>query len=424
MSDPALAALLFVQVAVILAVCRALAWIFAKLRQPAVVAEMVGGFLLGPSLLGWAAPSLHARLFPEASLHTLYVLSQIGLVLYMFCVGLGFRLDLLARHRRRALAVSAAGIAAPFTLGAALAFAMAARGGFFAPSVRPVQGVLFMGAAMSITAFPVLARIIHERGIGGTTIGSLTLAAGAVDDAAAWVAFAAVLGSVTGSTALAAFAAAGALGYAALAWFGLRPAVFARLAAAAEREDAMPQPALAFILALLAAAAWFTDMVGVHAVFGAFVLGAAVPRGALTRDLRRAIEPLTTTLLVPIFFVYSGLNTRLLLIDSAALWAMTAGVFLVACAGKGVACWAAARTAGANGRDALAIAALMNARGMMELILVNLGLERGLITPTLFTMLVLMAIGTTLLAGPAFSAVWERAPESAVDPRLAADRAQ
>jgi len=284
--------------------------------------------------------------------------------------------------------------------------------------------VLFMGAAMSITAFPVLARIIHERGIGGTTIGSLTLAAGAVDDAAAWVAFAAVLGSVTGSTALAAFAAAGALGYAALAWFGIRPAVFARLAAAAEREDAMPQPALAFILALLAAAAWFTDMVGVHAVFGAFVLGAAVPRGALTRDLRRAIEPLTTTLLVPIFFVYSGLNTRLLLIDSAALWAMTAGVFLVACAGKGVACWAAARAAGANGRDALAIAALMNARGMMELILVNLGLERGLITPTLFTMLVLMAIGTTLLAGPAFSAVWERAPESAVDPRLAADRAQ
>ena len=422
MTDPALAALLFVQLAVILAVCRALGSLFARLRQPLVVAEMVGGFLLGPSLLGWMAPAAHARLFPAASLHTLYVLSQIGLVLYMFCVGLEFRLDLVTPYRRRALAVSAAGIAVPFVFGASLALAMARRGGFFTPAVRPGQAVLFMGAAMSITAFPVLARIISERGIGGTTIGSLSLAAGAIDDAAAWTAFAVVLGSVTGNALTAVAAVAGALAYVAFLWLGVRRAVVARVAAAAQREDGLPPSALALMLALLACAAWFTDFVGIHSVFGAFVLGVSVPRGALTRELRRAIEPLTTTLLVPIFFVYSGLNTRLLLIDTAGLWAMTLGVFLTACAGKGLACWAAARATGATGRQALAIATLMNARGMVELILVNLGLQRGLITPTLFTMLVLMAIGTTLMAGPVFSVIWERAEDDAVEPWLAADR--
>ena len=419
MSDPAL---LFVQIAVILAVCRALGVVFARLRQPLVVAEMVGGFVLGPSLLGWAAPALHARLFPGASLHTLYVLSQIGLVLYMFCVGLEFRLDLVAHYRRRALAVSAAGIAVPFAFGAALALVMTRSGGFFTPAVRPIQGMLFMGAAMSITAFPVLARIIAERGIGGTTIGSLSLAAGAMDDAAAWVTFAVVLSSVTGNAALAVGAAGGALLYVALTWFGVRPAVLARVAAAADREDALPPAALAIMLALLGCAAWLTDAVGIHSVFGAFVLGASVPRGVMTRELRRAIEPLTTTLLVPLFFVYSGLNTRLLLIDSAGLWLTTAVVFLTACAGKGLACWAAARATGATARQALAIATLMNARGMVELILVNLGLQRGLITPTLFTMLVLMAIGTTLMAGPVFSVIWERAEDDAVEPWLAADR--
>ncbi|PYR41946.1 MAG: cation/H(+) antiporter [Acidobacteria bacterium] len=390
MSDPAL---LFVQIAVILAVCRALGVVFARLRQPLVVAEMVGGFVLGPSLLGWAAPALHARLFPGASLHTLYVLSQIGLVLYMFCVGLEFRLDLVAHYRRRALAVSAAGIAVPFAFGATLALVMTRSGGFFTPAVRPIQGVLFMGAAMSITAFPVLARIIAERGIGGTTIGSLSLAAGAMDDAAAWVTFAVVLSSVTGNAALAVGAAGGALLYVAITWFGVRPAVLARVAAAADREDALPPAALAIMLALLGCAAWLTDAVGIHSVFGAFVLGASVPR-----------------------------NTRLLLIDSAGLWLTTAVVFLTACAGKGLACWAAARATGATARQALAIATLMNARGMVELILVNLGLQRGLITPTLFTMLVLMAIGTTLMAGPVFSVIWERAEDDAVEPWLAADR--
>src|SRR5262245_50387416 len=203
MSDPALAALLFVQLIVVLAVCRGLGWIFARVRQPLVVAEMIAGFLLGPSLFGWLAPGLQGRLFAPESKHTLFVLSQIGLVLYMFCVGLEFRMDLVTRYRRRAIGVSAAGITVPFLLGGLLAAVVVRGGGFFADGVRAIHAVLFLGAAMSITAFPVLARIISERGIAGTTIGSLSLAAGAMNDAAAWIILAIVLGSFTGNGMLA-----------------------------------------------------------------------------------------------------------------------------------------------------------------------------------------------------------------------------
>jgi Kef-type K+ transport system membrane component KefB len=421
MTDPALAAVLFIQFAIILAACRALGWAFARLRQPLVVAEMVAGFLLGPSLFGALLPSLQARVFPAGSLHSLYVLSQIGLVLYMFSVGLEFRLDLVTRFRRRAFGVSAAGIAFPFALGGLLAMAMVRSGGFFTSQVRPVHAVLFMGAAMSITAFPVLARIISERGIAGTTVGSLSLAAGAMDDAAAWVTFAIVLSSFTGNAALAIVAAGGAALYVAVVWFGVRR-FLERLARSADHDDALSSPVLVTVLCLLACGAWFTDFIGIHSVFGAFVLGVSMPRGVLARELRRAIEPLTMTLLVPLFFVYSGLNTRLLLLDSPALWTMTAIVFVTACAGKGLACWGAARLTGAKPRAALAIATLMNARGMVELILVNLGRERGLITPTLFAMLVLMAIATTVMTGPIFSAIWDGAEaQLGVDPRLVVD---
>jgi Kef-type K+ transport system membrane component KefB len=422
MTDSALVALLFVQLMCVLVVCRGLGWLFARVRQPLVVAEMVAGFLLGPSFFGWLMPHIQGRLFPPASLHTLFVLSQLGLVLYMFAVGLEFRVDLATRYRRRAIGISAAGIAVPFVLGGVLAIVMVRSGGFFTEQVRPFHAVLFLGAAMSITAFPVLARIISERGIAGTTIGSLALAAGAMDDAAAWIALAIVLSSFTGNATLALAAAGGALLYVVLVFLGVRR-FLGRLAAAAERDDAVSAGTFVTMLCLLACGAWFTDLVGIHSVFGAFVLGVSVPRGVLSRDLRRTIEPLTMALLVPLFFMYSGLNTRLMLIDSSALWITTAVVFLTACASKGLACWAAARLSGAATRDALAIGTLMNARGMVELILVNIGLQRGLITPTLFAILVLMAIGTTVMTGPLFSLIWEREGEPAVDRGLAADRA-
>ncbi len=409
MTDSALAALLFVQLAIILATCRGLGWVFARVRQPLVVAEMVAGFLLGPSFFGWIAPQLQGRVFAPASLHTLFVLSQVGLVLYMFCVGLEFRMDLVTRYRRRAIGVSAAGIIAPFVVGSAVAMGMLQVGGFFADQVRPVHAVLFLGAAMSITAFPVLARIISERGITGTTVGSLSLAAGAMDDAAAWIILAIVLSSFTGNAMLAIAAAGGAALYVAVVFLGVRR-LLVPLAAAAERTDAVRTSTYVTVLCLLASGAWFTDVIGIHSVFGAFMLGVSVPRGVLSRELRRITEPLTMALFVPLFFVYSGLNTRLMLLDSAALWMMTAA--------------AAARLSGAPPRHALAIGALMNARGMVELILANIGLQRGLITPTLFVILVLMAIGTTVMTGPLFSLIWERESDTAVEPEpwLATDR--
>ena len=410
MTDSALASLLFLQLACILVVCRGLGWVASRVRQPQVIAEMVAGFLLGPSLLGWLAPGAQARLFPADARPVLFVTSQVGLILYMFCVGLEFRVDLVSRYRRRALTVSAAGIAVPFVLGAALALLMLERGGLFTDHVTSMQAALFLGAAMSITAFPVLARIISERGIAGTTVGSLALTAGAVDDAAAWVILACALSSFNANTTLALAAAGGALAYAGVVFLVVRP-FLVRMANAAERRDSVSLAMLGTILALVAFGAWFTDAVGIYSVFGAFLLGSSVPRGVLSRELRRLIEPLTTSLLVPLFFVYSGLNTQLTLVNSAGLLWMTGLVFAIACAGKGLACWGAARIAGATPRESLAVATLMNARGMVELILINIGFQRGLITPTLFTILVLMALGTTLMTGPLFSLVWERESE-------------
>src|SRR5882762_8879288 len=287
MTDSALAALLFIQLTVILATCRGLGWVFARLRQPLVVAEMVAGFLLGPSFLGWIAPALQGRLFAADSRHTLFVLSQVGLVLYMFCVGLEFRMDLVTRYRRRAIVVSAAGIVAPFALGGALAMGMLRFGGFFADQVQPFHAVLFLGAAMSITAFPVLARIISERGIAGTTVGSLSLAAGAMDDATAWIILAIVLSSFTGNAQLAIAAAGGAALYVAVVFLGVRP-LLGPLAAAAERADAVPTSSYVTVLCILAVGAWFTDFIGIHSVFGAFMLGVCVPRGVLSREIRRS----------------------------------------------------------------------------------------------------------------------------------------
>jgi Kef-type K+ transport system membrane component KefB len=250
----------------------------------------------------------------------------------------------------------------------------------------------------------MLARIIYERGIAGTAIGSLALAAGAIDDAFAWIILAIVIGSFNGSSAMGLLAAGGGLVYVAIAIFVARP-LLGRVARRAEHDGAAAGWMTSIVLALLALAAWFTDTVGIHAVFGAFTLGAVIPRGLLTRELQRRIEPMTTALLVPLFFVYSGLNTSVGLVNSGEMWIVAGLVFVAACAGKVVACWIAARLSGSNSRDALGVATLMNARGMMELILLNIGLERGLITPTLFTILVMMAIGTTLMASPLFSYV-------------------
>ena len=392
----------FLQLVVILSVCRAVGWIASRFGQPPVVGEMIAGVLLGPSLFGLFAPEWQAMLFPKNSKPILFAAAQIGLVLYMFVVGLEFRIDLVRSRLRSAVTVSLSGILAPFALGCLIATWLLPRGGFFNPGVTALQAVPYLGAAMAITAFPMLARIIVERGLSGTTVGALSLAAGAIDDAAAWCVLALVLASFAHDPKIALFAIGGSVLLVTMLFtFGRR--VLGAIATRAERSDKDNHQMFGWMLVLLMVAAWFTDSIGIYAVFGAFVLGAAVPRGKFTEDLRAKIEPLTTNLLLPLFFIYSGLNTRFDLVNDAGLWLVALAVLAAAVIGKTGACYLAARACGESHREAFGVGALMNARGLMELIILNIGLERGLITPTLFTIMVFMAIATTLMATPMFN---------------------
>jgi Kef-type K+ transport system membrane component KefB len=261
---------------------------------------------------------------------------------------------------------------------------------------------------MSITAFPVLARIVQERGLHGTPIGTLVLAAGSIDDAAAWCMLALVVSTATQDATVAAVTIGGGILYAALVLTVGRRA----LASLAQADD-VSDLSLAVVLMLVMAGAAFTEWIGMHGVFGAFLLGVVLPRGAVARGIQRRVEPFVVAVLLPLFFVYSGLNTRLGLLDSIGLWGVALIVLIVASAGKVVACAGAAAVTGAPWRSALAIGALMNARGLVELIMLNIGLERGIITPTLFSIMVLMAVATTLAASPLYGMVMRGAPAAA-----------
>src|SRR5262249_43252894 len=395
----------------ILAVCRMVGLLARRIGQPQVVGEMIAGVVMGPSLFGLLFPDVQSQLFPKASMGIIYAISQVGLVLYMFLVGMEFQVDLIRRRLRSAASVSIAGIVTPFALGSLLALFLNGDQTFFAQGVSRWDAMLFLGAAMSITAFPMLARIIYERGLTGTSLGTLALAAGSMDDAAAWCILAIVLASFSGKVAIAVMAIGGGLLYAVVVLGVARPLLL-RLGKLAERDEGISPGMFSFVLMLLMLGAWFTDAIGIYAVFGAFILGAAMPRGLFAHDLQRRIEPLTTNFLLPLFFVYSGLNTRLGLVDTPQLWAVALVILLAACLGKGGACWLAARMNGEENREALAIGTLMNSRGVMELIILNIGLERGIITPVLFTMMVLMAIATTLAASPLFEFVYRRRRET------------
>lgn len=418
-----LSVLFFLQLALILGACKVVGMLAKWIGQPEVVGQMIAGVLLGPSLLGHFFPGLYATLFPPQSRTVIYVLAQVGLSMYMFLVGLEFRVDLLAQRARSAAAVSIAGIAAPFALGGLLAWWAFDRHELFPEGVAKHEAMLFMGAAMAITAFPMMARIITERGLAGTTMGTLLLAAGAIDDVVAWGVLALILAMLADNWMIAAKAIGGALAYALFARYILKPLLarwlepLSRTATPgqtpahppgnAPHSAAWPIPPATFlgVLLLLALASWYTDIIGVYAVFGAFVLGLAMPRGQANLALQRMMLPLASTMLLPMFFVTSGLNTRLTLLDSWTLWGLAGLVTLCACAGKLLACALAARIAGEPPRQAWAIGAMMNARGLMELIILNIGLERGVITPTLFAIGVIMAIVTTLMATPLFDLI-------------------
>lgn len=405
MSNADLARLFLLQFACLLVACRGVGWIAGRLRQPQVVAEMVTGILLGPSLFGLLAPEWQAALFPPQSMATLYVMSELGIVLYMLLVGLEFETTLLSVQLKSVLAISLGGTVVPLALGAGLSLWLVRVGGLFGPAVSPWLAALYTGAAMSVTAFPVLARILQDRGIAGTRLGALTLGAGACADVAAWCLLAVVLAAFTSDPAIAIRAVAGGIGYVLVVRYVARP-LYARLGRRTELSGGFDAATLSTVLLGTAVGSWFTEHIGIHAVFGAFVLGLAMPRGLFADELKRTLHTVTTHIILPLFFVYSGLNTRIGLLTSPGLWALAAVVVVAASAGKGIACWAAARLSGHGQHDALAIGTLMNARGLMELVVLNIGLERGLITPTFFTIMVLMAIVTTVAAGPLFGLVY------------------
>jgi Kef-type K+ transport system membrane component KefB len=421
MTNVDLAIQLFLQVAVILLFCRVVGAIPLRLGQPQVVAEMIAGVMLGPSLFGLLAPDWQQWLFPWDSTQStrdsqsyLFPLSQLGLALYMFIVGLEFRIDIMRARLFSSIAVSLAGMIAPFVLGAGLAWVLFYNTELFPARTSLGEAMLFLGASMCITAFPMLARIIHFKGLAGTTMGTVALGAGAIDDAMAWCLLAVVLASFDHDTAHALVNIGGGIGYVAVALLIIRP-LMARLQRWLVAKGTLSEAGLVIVLALMALGAWFTDLIGLHAVFGAFVMGAAMPRGVVTRDTIARIQPLTVALLLPLFFTYSGLNTKIGLLNSAFLWAMCGAVLLAAMLGKGVACWLAARATGLPNREAIGIGTLMNARGLMELIIINIGLSRGVISEGLFATLVIMAVITTLMASPIFDRLVGKATPIPVD---------
>jgi Kef-type K+ transport system membrane component KefB len=400
-SNPQLAVHFLFQLGAILVVCQAIGLLGRRAGQPQVVAEMLAGIVLGPSLLGLFWPDVFLKVFPPDTMRVLFPVAQLGLAAYMFVVGLEFRVDIVRRQMRSAVAVSIAGMVTPFVLGAALGWVLFKHTSLFPQRTTLLEAMLFLGASMCITAFPMLARIIHFKKLTGTTMGAVSLGAGAINDAAAWCLLAVVLARLDGDMTGAAFRIGGGLAYVCVTLLLVQPAL-ARWARGIEVRGHLSDGEFVACLSLLAFGAWFTEYIGLHGVFGAFIMGVAMPRGLITNTLIERVQPLTVALLLPLFFTFSGLNTQMGLLNSGYLWLMAGLVLVVAIGGKGVACWLAARATGVSNREALGIGTLMNVRGLMELIIINIGLQRGIISPALFAILVIMAVITTLMASPIF----------------------
>ena len=388
-----------------LATARLLALGARRLGQPVVVAEMTAGIVLGPSVLGWVAPRASAALFPASSLSLLGPVSDLGLVLFMFLVGLELDPLLLRGRTRAAVLASPAAVVLPFGLGCATAWWLRP---LVAPAAPPLAFMLFVGAAMSITAFPVLARILVERRLLRTGVGAMAIACAAGVDVLAWcvVAFALVAARVAGTGAWEAVATTAlAAAFVAVMLLVVRPL----LARVAERARPAGEGVVALALVGLLVASWITERVGVGAVFGAFLFGAVVPKArGLARHLAEKLEDLVLLLLVPLFFAVSGLRTQIRLLDGPEAWELCAVVVVVGCVGKIAGSALAARVAGLAWREAGALGVLMNTRGLMALIVLNIGLDRGILPPSLFTMLIVMALVTTLIATPLLDVVFPR----------------
>ncbi|HEX2202803.1 MAG TPA: cation:proton antiporter [Longimicrobium sp.] len=413
--------LLLVQIGVVVGAARILGLLFRRIHQPQVMGEMVAGILLGPSLLGWVAPGLSAALFPPLSLGFLNALSQVGLLVFMFLVGLELNPRLLRGRGHAALVTSHVSIVLPFCLGAALALYLYPR--LSDDSVTFTGFALFMGAAMSVTAFPVLARILTERDLLRTRVGTLTLACAAVDDVTAWCILAGVVVIVRsageGLPLWATFA--GSAAFILMMIFVVRRGV-ARLETAFERRGGVvTQDVLAVVFLITLASAWTTEWLGIHALFGAFLAGAVMPKGErFVHAVTGKLEDATVVLLLPLFFAFTGLRTRIGLVQGAEMWAFCALIVAVAVAGKFGGSTLSARATGMTWREAGALGVLMNTRGLMELVILNIGLDIGVISPALFAMMVIMALVTTFMTSPLLEVIYParliRAEEAEPDP--------
>ncbi|HEU4953526.1 MAG TPA: cation:proton antiporter [Gemmatimonadales bacterium] len=397
--------LLLAQIAGVLVAARLVGRAVALIGQPRVVGEMLAGIMLGPSLLGWAAPGLSHALFPPGSLGFLSALSQIGLVFFMFLVGLELDLRLLRGQTRAAVITSHASIILPFFLGACLALFLYPR--LSDDSVSFAGFALFLGAAMSVTAFPVLARMLTEHGMLKTRLGSVTIAAAAVDDVTAWCILAVVI--VVVRTAEATVSIPMMLGGTVLYVAAMLTAVrwgLRRLERVLERRGGLSQDIVAIVVFFILASAWTTERLGVHAVFGAFLAGVVMPRDEqLVRPLLDRFQDLMIILFLPLFFAFTGLRTHISLI-TGDLWIYCALIIAVAVLGKLGGSALAARTSGMSWRDSWAIGTLMNTRGLMELVVLNVGLDIGVISPALFAMMVLMALVTTFMTSPVLARIY------------------
>ena len=398
----------FLQLAIIIIACRVVGKLGQKfLGQPQVVGEMIAGVILGPSLFGLFLPTAQAAVFPGPTKSVLYSGAQLGVGLYMFLVGTTLQLDHFKSKARSAAFVSVAGFVAPFLIAAAITPFLLTVPGLFAADISQASATLFMGACIALTAFPMLARIINERGLARTSLGTLSLTAGAFDDAVSWCVLAVVLATFGAGPGIAVLAIGGGLLYSAfILLFGRK--LLAPLGRTVEREGEMSMTVLAITLALFCLSAFIMDAVGIHAIFGGFILGVVMPRGLFASELKKKVEPLTVVLLLPMFFTYSGLNTRMDMVNTLPLFLIALGILAASIIAKFGTCYLAARVAGEDNRTALGIGALINSRGLMELIIINIGLQKGIIGPTLFSMLVLMAIVTTMMASPVFELVYGR----------------
>jgi Kef-type K+ transport system membrane component KefB len=401
---------LLLQLVIILVSARALGTVASRLGQPAVIGEIAAGVLLGPSLAGWIAPGFSALLFPEASLPFLQLLSQIGVVLFMFLVGLEVEPSHLRGRAQTAIAVSHFSILIPFVLGATLSLALYRQ--YAPPAVPFFAFALFCGVAMSITAFPVLARILEDRGLTHTPLGTTAITAAAVDDVTAWSILAFVVALSTAGGAVVALFAIVTLSvvFTLLMVLVGRP-VLQRVLNVDRMGGHLSKGRIAVVLGTVLVGALITEIIGIHALFGAFVAGAVMPRGAAFRSaLRDRIEAISSVLLLPIFFAYTGLRTQIGLLDEVAHWAVCLAIIAVATAGKLGGTVVAARWTGLPWRESLALGALMNTRGLMELVALNVGYNLGILTPQIFTMMVLMALVTTAMTGPLLTLILRSGP--------------